>query len=214
MKFDTLITLLMPKNDRFFGFFEQTADNLVDTMQLLKQLPAASGAGVGDLVKKIQDREHRGDSITHEIMSELNGTFITPFDREDIHRLASALDDILDNIDGATFRYSLYKIKQCPPDMAKLIEILDRSVLELHRGLHLIRNLKQGAEIAEVIKRVNECENEADAAFENAVASLFENEKDPIQVIKLKEIYVGLETATDKCEDAANVLEGLIIKHS
>jgi len=98
--------------------------------------------------------------------------------------------------------------------MVKLITILDRSVLELQRGVHMLRNLRRGAEIGEVLKKINECENEADTVFEEAVASLFELQKDPIMVIKLKEIYVGLENATDKCEDAANVIEGLLIKHS
>jgi len=214
MKFDALLSLLMPKNDKFYGFFENTVDNLADTTELLKKLPATPESGRAALVKAIEDLEHRGDSITHDIMSELNGTFITPFDREDIHRLASSIDDILDNINGSAVRFKLYRLKECPPDMVKLIAILDRSVRELQRGVHMLRGLRKGAHIAEVLKKVNECENEADTVFEEAVASLFEHEKDPILIIKLKEIYVGLETATDKCEDAANVIEGLLIKHS
>ncbi len=214
MKFDTILSFLMPKNDKFFEYFEQTADNLVETTELLKQLPTTPETDRKTLVKKIEDKEHRGDTITHDIMSELNGTFITPFDREDIHRLASSLDDILDNIYGAVVRFELYRVREVPSDMVKLIEILDRSVRELHSGVHMIRDLHKRDKLAEVLKKVHECENEADAAFEEAVASLFENDKDPINVIKLKEIYVGLETATDKCEDAANVIEGLLIKHS
>jgi predicted phosphate transport protein (TIGR00153 family) len=214
MKFDSLLTFLMPKNDKFFGYFEQTADNLVESIDLLKLLPTTPESGRKELIRKIEDREHRGDSITHNIMSELNGTFITPFDREDIHRLASSLDDILDNIYGAVVRFQLYKVRECPPDMVKLIEILERSVRELNRGIHMVRDLHKREALAEVLKKVNECENEADTAFEEAVASLFEHDRDPINVIKLKEIYVGLETATDKCEDAANVIEGLLIKHS
>ncbi len=214
MKFDSILTFLMPKNDKFFAFFEQTAVNLIETTELLKLLPSTAEADRKALVKQIEDREHRGDNITHDIMSELNGTFITPFDREDIHRLASSLDDILDNIYGAVVRFELYRVKDVPPDMVKLIVILDRSVRELHRGLHMVRDLHKRHELGEVLKRVHECENEADTAFEEAVASLFEHDKDPINIIKLKEIYVGLETATDKCEDAANVIEGLLIKHS
>lgn len=214
MKFDSLLTFLMPKNDAFFAFFEQTADNLIEATALLKTLPTTPESGRADLVRRIEDHEHRGDSITHAIMSELNGTFITPFDREDIHRLASSLDDILDNIQGAVVRFQLYKVKSVPPDMVSLIEILDRSARELHAGIHMVRHLEKRDELAEILKRVNECENEADTAFEQAVADLFEKEKDPINVIKLKEIYVGLETATDKCEDAANVIEGLLIKHA
>ncbi len=214
MKFETLLAFLMPRNDVFFGFFEKTVDNLASTTELLKKLPATPGAELGALVKAIEDLEHRGDSITHDIMAELNGTFITPFDREDIHRLASSIDDILDNINGSAVRFKLYRLRECPPDMVKLITILDRSVRELQRGVHMMRDLKKGPGIAEVLKKVNECENEADTVFEEAVAKLFELEKDPILIIKLKEIYVSLETATDKCEDAANVIEGLLIKNS
>jgi len=214
MKFDSLLAILMPKNDAFFRLFEQTVDNLAQTSDVLKRLPGTPEGERPALVKSIEDLEHRGDSITHDIMSELNGTFITPFDREDIHRLASSIDDILDNINGSAVRFKLYKLRDCPPDMIKLISILDRSVRELQRGVHMMRDLRRGASISEVLKKVNECENEADMVFEEAVAHLFEHEKDPIMVIKLKEIYVGLETATDKCEDAANVIEGLLIKHS
>lgn len=214
MKFDAILSLLMPKNDKFFGFFEQTADNLVESTALLKLLPTTPEAERAALVKRIEDHEHRGDAITHAVMSELNGTFITPFDREDIHRLASSLDDILDNIHGAVVRFQLYRVREVPTDMGRLIEILDRSVRHLHGGIHMVRDLDKREALAEVLKKVNECENEADTAFEVAVADLFEKEKDPIKVIKLKEIYVGLETATDKCEDAANVIEGLLIKHS
>ena len=128
MKFDTILSFLMPKNDKFFEYFEQTADNLVETTELLKQLPTTPETDRKTLVKKIEDKEHRGDTITHDIMSELNGTFITPFDREDIHRLASSLDDILDNIYGAVVRFELYRVREVPSDMVKLIEILDRSV--------------------------------------------------------------------------------------
>ena len=113
MKFDALLSFLMPKNDKFFSFFEQTADNLLESTQLLKLLPTTPEAGRRDLIKKIEDQEHRGDSITHDIMSELNGTFITPFDREDIHRLASSLDDILDNIYGAVVRFHSTVSRTC-----------------------------------------------------------------------------------------------------
>ncbi len=179
MKFDSILTFLMPKNDKFFAFFEQTAVNFVETTELLKLLPGTPEA-----------------------------------DREDIHRLASSLDDILDNIYGAVVRFELYRIKDVSADMMKLIEILDRSARELHKGIYMVRDLHKRDEVGEVLKKVRECENEADTAFEEAVAALFEHDKDPINIIKLKEIYVGLETATDKCEDAANVIEGLLIKHS
>lgn len=151
MKFDALLSFLMPKNDKFFSFFEQTADNLLESTRLLRQLPTTPEAGRGELIRSIEDKEHLGDSITHDIMSELNGTFITPFDREDIHRLASSLDDILDNIYGAVVRFQLYRVKAVPPDMVRLIDILDRSVRELHRGIYMVRDLEKREQLSEVL---------------------------------------------------------------
>ncbi|MBI4811054.1 MAG: DUF47 domain-containing protein [Ignavibacteriales bacterium] len=205
---------LLPKDDKFYNYFEQSTKNLLKAAELIKQLPNTTETQKQLVVRQIEDVEHRGDAITHEIFAELNKTFITPIDREDIHILASALDDILDNINGSAARFLLYKITDCPPIMSKLIDILYASINELHRGIGLVRELDKPDLLREVLKKVNEYENEADAMFEMAVADLFENEKDPIKIIKLKEIYVGLETATDKCEDAANVLEGLLIKHA
>ena len=214
MKVDNIIKLLLPREDKFYNYFQRASQNLVETAELLKKFYISSGKERHELVRLIQDKEHVGDTITHEIFFELNKTFITPIDREDIHILASALDDILDFINGAATRFSLYKIKDCPKDAVKLIDILHSSISELANGIKLMKNLDQPEQLRNVLKKVNEYENEADNVFEKAVADLIEFEKDPIQVIKIKEIYVGLETATDKCEDAANVLEGLLIKHA
>jgi len=214
MRFDRLIKVLLPHDEKFYSFFEESSNNLVKGAELLKTLPAASLSEREALVNKMKDFEHEGDSITHKIFAELNSTFVTPFDREDIHVLASALDDVMDYMDGSAGRFALYKVQECPKDMAKLIDTLHSSIVELNRGVSLLRDLRQSEEIQKVLQKVNEYENEADSIFENAIAALFEHEKDPIKVIKLKEIYVGLETATDKCEDAANVLEAILIKHA
>ncbi|HZY10447.1 MAG TPA: DUF47 family protein [Bacteroidota bacterium] len=214
MKLDQIIQKILPHDDRFFSYFEQSTQNLLKASELLKTLSVKSENEHPKLIGLIHDIEHEGDAITHTIFSELNRTFITPFDREDIHRLASALDDILDYLDGSATRFVLYKVKKCPADMDNLIGILHSSIGELHKGVSYIRDLTKPDRLQEVLKKVNEYENDADSVFENAIANLFEVEKDPIKIIKLKEIYVGLETATDKCEDAANVLEGLLIKHA
>ncbi len=214
MKLDRLIQMLLPHDDKFYSYFTKATQNLVETSELLRKIPKSSENERQQLVKQIQDKEHHGDVITHDIFFELNKSFITPIDREDIHILTSALDDVLDNINGSATRFALYKLKDCPPDAAKLIDILHNSISELHRGVGLIKNLNQPDQLRIVLKKINEYENEADDVFEQAVADLFENEKDPIKIIKLKEIYVGLETATDKCEDAANVLESILIKHA
>jgi hypothetical protein len=128
--------------------------------------------------------------------------------------LASALDDVLDHIDGVAARFNLYKVPAVPDIMVDLIEVLNKSIIELTDGVHHLRNLNDVRSLGEIIKKVNDYENQADMIFDRAIADLFEKEKDPITIIKLKEIFVGLETATDKCEDAANVLEGLLIKHN
>jgi predicted phosphate transport protein (TIGR00153 family) len=179
----------------------------------LRELEKAAPEERAAIVQQIHDYEHEGDSIAHKIFAELNATFVTPFDREDIHVLASALDDVMDYIDGSASRFVLYKIRSCPEDMGRLMEILEHQIVAIQIGIHLLRDFRKEAELHAVLEKINEYENDADAVFEQAIAALFENEKDPIQIIKLKEIYVGLETATDMCEDAANVMEALLIKH-
>jgi len=214
MRLDRIFQALLPHDEHFFSLFEESTQNIVLAAGALLNLPVASLEERVQIIEQIKVFEHQGDSVTHRIFSELNGTFVTPFDPEDIHVLASALDDVLDYIDGSAGRFLLYKIGDCPAEMVKLMRSLHGSVLELQRGVHLLRRLNKSNDLAAVIERVNEYENEADRIFEAAIANLFEAHSDPIEIIKLKEIYVALETATDCCEDAANVLETIMIKHS
>ncbi len=215
MKLDVFIRNLLPRDDKFFKLLEESTKNLLMAADLMKQLTnARTLKQQKQLVKEIEDLEHRGDSITHTIFSELNGTFVTPLDREDIHTLTSALDDILDHIDGSAQRVVLYEIKKCPSEIIRLSDVIYLSVEELTRGVSLMRDLHDTDRLHEVFHKVNQYENEADTIFDRAVADLFKKEKNAIRIIKLKEIYVGMEKATDKCEDAANVLEGIVIKHA
>ncbi|MBI1807072.1 MAG: DUF47 domain-containing protein [Ignavibacteria bacterium] len=213
MKLDRIIQILLPHDEKFYSFFEESAQNLVNAVNLLQDLRHDSRADREIVVNRIHEYEHQGDTVAHNIFAELNATFVTPFDREDIHLLASALDDVMDYIDGSASRFLLYKLEQCPPDMVRLMGILQQSVHELRRGVSLLRDFRKADELQKILEKVNEYENDADLVFERAIADLFDQEKDPIRLIKLKEIYVGLETATDKCEDAANVMESLLIKH-
>ncbi|MBK6909408.1 MAG: DUF47 family protein [bacterium] len=199
MRLDRILQALLPHDEQFFALFEESAHNIVLASETLLRLPGATPEERIDIVARIKSLEHMGDSVTHRIFSELNGTFVTPIDPEDIHVLASSLDDILDNMDGGAGRFVLYKVKVCPPEMLKLIECLNASVVELERGVHLLRRMNNPTELRSVIERVN---------------NLFEQVSDPIEVIKLKEIFVAFETATDRCEDAANVLETILIKHA
>jgi predicted phosphate transport protein (TIGR00153 family) len=215
MKLDQLIKKLLPHDEHFYALLEESAQNLVKAGTELKKLPLCkTHAQRIEAAKRIKDIEHDGDSITHRIFSELNSTFVTPLDREDIHELASALDDILDHIDGCANRFALYKITRVPKAVVQLIDVLVLSMDELKNGVHLLRKLDDIDNLKASFTRVNEYENQADDIFDKAVADLFDKEKDPVQIIKLKEVFVGLETATDKCEDAANVLEGILIKHN
>jgi predicted phosphate transport protein (TIGR00153 family) len=215
MKLDHWIRKLVPHDDKFFMLLEKSAQNLVVASDVLNTLPTAkSTAERKRIVERLRDLEHEGDSTTHEIFSELNGTFVTPMDREDIHLLASSLDDIMDHIDGSAARVVLYDVKILPPAVAELTNILHSSIAELRRGIGLLRDLHNFDELQKVFETVNKFENDADDVFERAVAELFRKEKRPIELIKLKEIYVGLETATDKCEDVANILEAIVIKNA
>ncbi|MBI3189184.1 MAG: DUF47 domain-containing protein [Ignavibacteriales bacterium] len=214
MRIDNFIQALLPHDEKFYQFFEESAQNLTYATDLLRVILSSRYEERVAHVEKMHEYEHLGDNVTHKIFAELNATFVTPFDREDIHVLASALDDIMDYIDGSASRFVLYKVHECPPDMIRLVNILDNSVKELLPGIRLLRNLKNPEKLQNILRKINEYENDADEVFQNAIADLFEHEKDAIKIIKLKEIYVGLETATDKCEDAANVLESLLIKHA
>ncbi len=214
MRLDRLIQVLLPHDEKFYSFFEEASQNLVNAAELLPSFAQGGRDEWAKIVERIQEFEHRGDTITHKIFAELSATFVTPFDREDIHLLASAIDDVMDYIDGSATRFVLYKIDRCPEKMVELMGILKKSVSELHRGVGLLRDFRQAEALQKILERINEYENEADSMFQSAIAELFEHEKDPVKIIKLKEIYVGLETATDKCEDAANVMESLLIKHA
>jgi predicted phosphate transport protein (TIGR00153 family) len=165
-------------------------------------------------IKKIEEIEHKGDEITHQIFQALGSTFITPFDREDVHELTSKLDDILDYLQGASTRIVLYRVDTIAPEVEQLAVMVYDAVVELHKVIPKLRDLRDVRSINESLVRVNSIENEADDLFERAIANLFDTCKDPIQLIKLKELLVSLETATDQCEDAANVIESIIVKNA
>lgn len=215
MKLNTLLHALLPTDDLFFTLFEKDVENLLSAAKTFKELmnPAISKEERAQKIKKIEELEHRGDEVTHQIFSELGTTFITPFDREDIHTLASKLDDILDYIQGAATRIVLYRVETIEPDHERLAGMVYDAVVELHRAIPRLRNLSSAKEIKECLVRINSLENEADDLFERAIANLFDQCTDPIQLIKSKELLVSLETATDQCEDAANAIESIIVKH-
>ncbi len=214
MRLDRIIQALLPHDEKFFSFFDESARIMVEAAALMKQLPKFDTEVRTKVVAQIEQLEHAGDVMTHKVFSELNSTFVTPFDREDIQILASSMDDVIDFIQGSAKRFLLYKIEECPPEMAALIDTLYASVLELQHGVSLLADLRRVDDLRAIILKVNQYEKDADAIFAQAIANLFENEKNPIYIIKLKEMFVTLETATDKCDDVANVFETILIKHA
>jgi predicted phosphate transport protein (TIGR00153 family) len=160
-------------------------------------------------VQKLHDIEHKGDELTHSVLVKLHQTFITPFDREDIHALASAMDDVLDYMHAAGERLVMYKIVQSPSQAIDLAGVIIRQATELQRA---VGALDKHDFVLERCVEINRLENEADTLSRTALAALFEREKDPISLIKQKELIEVLETATDKAEDAANILESVVLK--
>ncbi len=167
-----------------------------------------------EMLKKIGDLEHVGDDITHQIFTELSSNYITPFDREDISYLASSLDDIVDYIHGSAKRLETYKLGETSIAMRRLSEIIESSAAEIHVAVSNLRELNKIVRLREAIVRINSLENQADEVFDAAIADLFEFEKDAINLMKVKEVLTNMETATDKCEDVANVIETIIVKNS
>jgi uncharacterized protein len=199
---------LIPRESKFFRMFADVSQNLTQGTRLLHDI-LKNPANMEPRLDQLQEIEHRGDDMTHGIITALNQTFITPFDREDIHRLTSSLDDVLDYVNAAGVRLRLYKIKSPPSIAAELAAMIVEQSEELAQGVSLLEKNKL---VLEHCVEVHRLENEADRLSRKAIADLFDNEKDPIQLIKIKELYEVLETATDKAEDAANVLEAVALK--
>jgi predicted phosphate transport protein (TIGR00153 family) len=216
MKLESILHALIPKENKFFQYFEKDVENLLVAAGVFKELMsnAISKEERAQKIKRIEELEHKGDEITHTIFSELGATFITPFDREDIHALASKLDDILDYIQGAGTRLILYQVKKISSEQELLAGLIYDQVVELHKAIVNLHHFKDGNFIRDSLVRINSIENEADDIFERAIADLFDTCEDPIKLIKMKELLVSLETATDQCEDAANVIESILVKNA
>jgi predicted phosphate transport protein (TIGR00153 family) len=201
---------LIPRETKFFELFIEIANNVTEGAKVLSDLlHNYDYATMPDTVAKIAAIEHRGDEMTHRILIKLNQTFITPFDREDIHLLASSLDDVLDFIFAAGDRLLTYKITQPSPSAKVLAGIILKQAEELVKAVAL---LEKNGRVLEHCVEVNRLENEADKVTREAIGRLFDGDYDPITLIKLKELLEALEDASDKAEDVADVLETVILK--
>ncbi|MGB3063454.1 DUF47 domain-containing protein [Sphingobacterium thalpophilum] len=215
MSLNSIFQYFVPKDKKFFPLFEQAGNNLIEMSQLLKDIVNSSNPEKKkELTRKMEDLEHRGDNITHQIHLELGKNFITPFDREDIHSLASSLDDVADFIHGAANRMDLYKVEKATEPMIEIANLLVEATEHVSKAIHELRDLKNIRNITDSCVRINSVENKADYIFDKAVADLFEFEKDAISLIKHKEVLSAMEDATDKCEDVANVLESILVKNA
>ena len=203
---------MIPKEEKFFKLFKQMTENIIVGAKLLKDM-LDNFENPSESQRKIKDIEHVGDSLTHEIIQMLNKTFVTPLDREDIYSLASKLDDILDLIDASSQRVIMYNVDSIPPEAKSLGFIILQSCYAVDKAVAMLGK-KTNEQIFAACVEINALENEADRVSREAISRLFDEEKDPIQLIKWKEIYETLERATDKCEDAANILESVVVKNA
>lgn len=201
------------KEERFFDYFIETSEIICKAAALLDDL-TNNYINVNEKIKSIEDAEHACDSMVHKILNELNKAFITPIDREDIYTIARELDNITDDIEAAAQRFSMYNVKQVRPDALVLSKLIVSATSELKNVMTEMKNMKRSKTLESKIIEVNNVEDEADTVFRDAMANLFLTEQDAIEVIKWKEIIELFENTIDACEDVANIVEGVVMKHA
>ena len=204
---------LLPRDHRFFELFTSVAEMNVEAAQALQDLFKAPVEKRTYLVETIKRLEHQADQVTHELVIRLNKSFITPLDREDIHMLASRLDDVLDRIDGAARRTAIFRAESAPEGANVLADVIKRATEQLLNAVKVLEKGKSNVVIKACIE-VKRLEEEGDSAYADWLGRLFDREKDPIALMKWKEIYDTLEKTLDQAEDVANILESIAIKHA
>jgi predicted phosphate transport protein (TIGR00153 family) len=215
MAANSFLKIFLPKDRVFYSLFEQVSDRVLEMATLLKTLvdepDFAKRAGI---IGKIEDLEHENDELTHKIFTELGRNFITPFDREDIHYLASSLDDIADYIFASAKKINFYRVDPIDHGLHRFAELIFLSSEQVRNAVKELRNMKNLRLMTEALVKINSIENQADDLFDHSIERLFAEEPDAKEVMKLREIYQVMEIATDKCEDAGNVIESIIIKYA
>ena len=209
------LSALMPREGQFFELFNKHADYLVEGAKLLSDLLQNYRYDGGhDIIEKIAQVERSADRVTHDTVALLHATFVTPLDRDDIHRLISRMDDILDLIQDAAESLMLYDIRQITPEAAHLANLVQICCERVHSAVELLNNMDNAPQVLKLAQDIDQLESDADRVMRSAVSKLFREESDVRQVIKLKAVYELLETATDKCQDVANVIEGVVIENA
>ena len=208
-----MLRRLLPREDDFFGLFEQHAALAVQGAREMQRL-VQGGQNARVLAARIKEIEHECDVITHACVERLHKTFITPFDRDDIHRLITRMDDVMDYVEEAAVSVMLYELVDMTRPAQELADVLVRSTEAVAVAVGGLKNVKQSDAILKACIEVNRLENEGDEILRNALAGLFREARDPLLVLKWKAVYEALENATDRCEDVANVIEGVVLEHS
>ncbi|MFM2139600.1 MAG: hypothetical protein RJA57_1907 [Bacteroidota bacterium] len=215
MALQSFLKIFMPKNKIFYELFEKVADNVSQMGSILRDVVAEPEFDKrAALIVKLEDLEHACDELTHNLFTELGRNFITPFDREDIHYLATSLDDIADYIYAAGKKINFYRVNPNDTGMQKFSELIEQGAQQVKVAVGELRNMKNMRNITEALVRINSIENQADDIFDFSIEKLFDTEPDAKEVIKKRDIYQVMEIVTDKCEDASNVIESIIIKYA
>ncbi len=215
MGLNSFLKIFTPKNKIFFELFEKMAENGHGMALKLKEIVAETDFDRrASLISQVEDLEHANDELTHSVFTELGRNFITPFDREDIHYLATSLDDVADYIYASAKKINFYRVNPNDTGMQKMAELIEQAAQQVRIAVHELRDMKNMRNITEALVRINSIENQADDIFDMSIEKLFATEPDAKEVIKKREIYQVMEIVTDKCEDASNVIESIIIKYS
>jgi predicted phosphate transport protein (TIGR00153 family) len=205
-----MLRKLLPRETSFFDYFEQHAELTVDGAAELVSM-VSSGSNIDAKARRIKEIEHETDVITHRCVEALHKTLITPIDTTQIHRLITRMDDVMDAIEAAAERIALYRLYDMTPEVKEMADVLKRATQTVLEACQLLRNVKDPKAILRKCVDINRLENEADAILRCAVARLFDEEQDPVMIIKWKEIYENLESAADRCEDVANIIENVVL---
>jgi uncharacterized protein len=200
---------LLPRNEEFFDLFKELTDEIRAAGTLLEELLAAEPPDITK-VDRIRDAEHRCDALTHDAIQRLHRTFVTPFDREDLYSMSTSLDNVMDAIDHVATLMRLYQIRTVRPGARELAHVVSSSAERLHMAMDALATKRP---VQPHTVEINRLENEADHVYQEAIRQLFETESDPIVIMKWKELFDDLEQITDACEDVANVIEGIVVKH-
>ena len=215
MALNTILKIFLPKDRVFYQLFENVSEVLVKMGAKLKEVVSEPDFEKRvKLIKEVEDMEHINDDYTHQIFTELGKNFITPFDREDIHYLATSLDDIADYIYASAKKINFYHVDPNDIGIQKFADLIFNGCTQVHKAVTELRNMKNMRQITDALVAINSIENQGDDIFDMSIERLFATEPDAKEVIKKREIYQIMEVVTDKCEDAANVIESIIIKYA